>query len=65
GGDFKPPENQSHGNVIGFLLHYAAALGLSRDQQKALAEGRVTIDYSNYDWRLNAVTDEPALNENE
>ena len=65
GGDFKPPENQSPGNVIGFLLHYAAALGLSGDQQKRLAEGKVTIDYSKYDWRLNGVTDEPALNESE
>jgi len=51
--------------VIGFLLHYAAALGLSGDQQKRLAEGKVTIDYSNYDWRLNAVTDAQALNESE
>ena len=54
-GDFQPPNNQSPGGVIGFLLHYAAALELSADQQKRLAEGKVTIDYSNYDWRLNAV----------
>ena len=65
GGDFKPPKNQSPGNVIGFLLHYAAALGLSGDQQKRLAEGKVTIDYSNYDWRLNAITDEHGLSESE
>jgi hypothetical protein len=65
GGDFKPPKNQSPRNVIGFLLHYAAALGLSGDQQKRLAEGKVTIDYSNYDWRLNAVTDAQALSESE
>ena len=65
GGDFEPPKNQHPGGVIGFLLHYAAALGLSGDQQKRLAEGKVTIDYSNYDWRLNAVTDAQALSESE
>ena len=27
--------------------------------------GKVTIDYSNYDWRLNAVTDAHALSESE
>jgi hypothetical protein len=64
-GDFKPPKNQAPQNVVGFLLHYAAALELSGDQQKHLAEGRVTIDYSNYDWRLNAVTGKHALSESE
>ncbi len=64
GGDFQPPKNQSPRGVIGFLLHYAAALGLSADQQKRLAEGKMTIDYSNYDWRLNAMTDAQALSEN-
>jgi len=63
--DFKPPKNQAPQNVVGFLLHYAAALELSRDQQKHLADGRVTIGYSNYDWRLNAVTGKHALSESE
>ena len=49
--------------MIGFLHHYAEALGLSGDQQKRLIEGKVSIDYSDYDWRLNAVTDERALSE--
>lgn len=63
GGDFKSPKNRSPGGVIGFLHHYAEALGLSGDQQKRLIEGKVSIDYSDYDWRLNAVTDERALSE--
>ncbi len=64
-GDFQPPNNQSPGGVIGFLLHYAAALELSADQQQRLAEGEVTIDYSNYDWRLNAVAADRTLSESE
>lgn len=36
-----------------FLARYAEALALSKDQKQALLEGKVTISYTDYDWRLN------------
>lgn len=65
GDDFEPPKNQRPGGVIGFLLHYRRALGLNEDQTERLAEGKVNLHYSDYDWQLNAFTDEWALSERE
>ena len=65
GDDSEHPKHQRLGGVIGFLLHYRRALGLNGDQTERLAEGKVTLHYSDYDWQLNAFTDEWALSERE
>lgn len=39
--------------VAAFAEHYAEALGLSSEQVKALKAGKISIDYLDYDWRLN------------
>jgi hypothetical protein len=41
-----------------FLALYADALGLTPAQAQALREGRLPIEYLDYDWRLNAIATE-------
>jgi len=41
-------------SVAGFLIRYADALGLSRQQLERLRAGRIGIGYTRYDWSLNA-----------
>ncbi|WP_367109890.1 DUF547 domain-containing protein [uncultured Psychrobacter sp.] len=40
-------------DVAGFLGHYNQALGLNKAQTTALKDGKINIDYTNYDWKLN------------
>lgn len=40
-------------SLVEFLARYADALGLSQDQKQALLDGKATIRYTDYDWRLN------------
>lgn len=39
-----------------FLAHYSQALGLNSTQTARLINGKMTITYLDYDWRLNRVT---------
>lgn len=38
-----------------FLALYANSLGLSKDQTAAVVDGRIDIEFLDYDWRLNDV----------
>ena len=40
-------------SLAGFLARYEDALGLSQDQKQALRDGKASIRYTKYDWRLN------------
>jgi hypothetical protein len=40
--------------LAGFLAHYRKALGLDESTASQLREGKIAIDFLDYDWRLNA-----------
>lgn len=48
GGDF-----ERAGGLNAFLAGQGEALGLTEAQRRALRDGKLTIDYLDYDWRLN------------
>lgn len=50
--DFEAGWRGTH-SLAEFLARYDAALGLSQDQKQALLDGKATIRYTDYDWRLN------------
>lgn len=54
-GDFAHAGSTARG-VVGFLLDYADALGLTHDEQDALRRNEMRISYTTYDWRINALS---------
>ena len=50
--DFGVPERQG---VLAYLSRYADSLGLDDDAVRALNEGSIKIEWSDYDWALNDV----------
>ena len=43
-------------SVAQFLLQYSEQLGLSAEEQEALATGQLRVRYAEYDWDLNRLT---------
>ena len=41
-------------SVAGFLAHYRKSLGIDESTANQLREGKIAIDFLDYDWRLNA-----------
>jgi hypothetical protein len=58
GDDFKQGWRNAY-TLVGFFAHYAAALGLSTQQTKALKSGNLDIKFLDYDWRLNDYRQSP------
>ena len=58
-GDFATPWRGTR-TLRGFLSAYADALDLPVNARTALAEGRLRIDFTDYDWRLNRTPPDPA-----
>jgi len=58
-GDFGVPERQGE---LAYLSRYADSLGLDDDAVRALNEGSIKIEWSDYDWALNdsASLEQPA-----
>ena len=51
--DFGVPERQGE---LAYLSRYADSLGLDDDAVRALNEGSIKIEWSDYDWALNDVS---------
>ena len=52
-GDFEKGWRGSD-TLAGFLAHYRQALGLDENTAGRLREGKIAIEFLDYDWRLNA-----------